>query len=88
MSHNHEFVDHLNQALDDAEVPQHHEERISCLASLVKIRKAKAESLLDGSALPDPKLLERLAKELEVSPAWLRGSKEKRLLKRPLSSHY
>ncbi len=67
------FAERLNQALDDIGAPEHREERIDVLARLAKIHRFKAETLLNGAAPADAALLTLLAREFEVSEAWLLG---------------
>lgn len=70
---NKQFAERINKALDDIGVPQKSDERIDVLSKLVKIPRFKAESLLDGTMLPDQTLLMLLTNELEVTQAWLLG---------------
>lgn len=70
---NKKFAERLNKALDDIGVPQKSDERIDVFSKLVKIPRFKADSLLNGTQLPDAALLLVLTKELEVTEAWLLG---------------
>ncbi len=67
------FAERLNQGLDDIGVPSLQHERIEAFAILIDVPRFKAESLLNGQALLDDELLEKIAKELEVQKDWLLG---------------
>lgn len=73
---NKRFSERLNRELDNIGAPAANVERIEVLSKLVKIPKFKAEALLNGATNPDPALLDALAQEFEVSPAWLVGKDE------------
>ena len=68
---NKRFSERLNRELDNIGAPEANAERIEVLSKLVKIPKFKAEALLNGATNPDAALLDALAQEFEVSPAWL-----------------
>lgn len=69
------FSEQLNRALDDLDVPILMRERASALCKMLDIPKQQAYSLLEGHAVPDDELLQRIAMELEVEPEWLLGQK-------------
>lgn len=73
---NKRFSERLNRELDNIGAPEANAERIEVLSKLVKIPKFKAEALLNGATNPDAALLDALAQEFEVSPAWLVGKDE------------
>lgn len=73
---NKRFSERLNRELDNIGAPEANAERIEVLSKLVKIPKFKAEELLNGATNPDAALLDALAQEFEVSPAWLVGKDE------------
>ena len=68
---NKKFAERLNKALDDIGVPQKSDERVDVFSKLLKIPRFKADSLLNGTMLPDAHVLELLTNELEVTEAWL-----------------
>lgn len=69
---NKKFSEQLNKALDNIDAPVINVERIEVLSKLIKIPKFKAEAFLNGM-VPDDKILNTLASELEVSIDWLIG---------------
>lgn len=78
---NKQFADKLNKELDGIDVPSLTQERVDVLAKLLKIPRFKAEAILNGLALPDDELLNRLADELEINKEWLLGKSDNRLKK-------
>ncbi len=74
---NKQFSERLNKELDEIGVPQRSNERIEVFAKLIKAPRYRAESILNGSTLPDAPLLDLLAQELEVSAEWLLGKSDK-----------
>lgn len=70
---NKKFAERLNKALDDIGVPQKSDERVDVFSKLLKIPRFKADSLLNGTMLPDEPLLVLLTNELEITQAWLLG---------------
>lgn len=70
------FSEHLNQELDNIDVPSREDERIDAFSKMFHIPKFKAEALLHGVYLPDETLLQSIAQELEVDPDWLIGKTE------------
>lgn len=75
---NKRFSERLNKELDNIGAPESSAERIEVLSKLIKVPKFKAEALLNGATNPDEALLNTLAQELEVNPAWLVGKDESR----------
>ena len=73
-----QFAQRLNQELDDIDLPQRMEDRVTLFAKLINVPRFKAETLLNGSCLPDAALLELIAKELEVSADWLLGHQQEK----------
>ena len=74
---NKQFAERLNKGLDTIGMPTLNNERIESFAKLIKVPKFKAEAFLNGSYLPNPELMEQIARELEVDTDWLLGkSKE------------
>jgi len=69
------FAQRLNSCLDDTDAPPHVRERAAILSKMLDIPKHQAWSLLEGQLLPDADLLQRIANEFEVDPAWLSGDK-------------
>ncbi|HEU5280467.1 MAG TPA: hypothetical protein VFU82_00570 [Gammaproteobacteria bacterium] len=69
------FAQRLNQCLDDADTPSLPRERANILSKMLDIPKQQAHSLLEGQTLPDQPLIDRIASEFEVDPAWLTGDK-------------
>jgi hypothetical protein len=67
------FVERLNQGLDDIGVPTLVSERVDVFAKLLDVPRFKAEAILNGRLPIDQHILEKIAKELEVSPEWLLG---------------
>ncbi len=70
------FSERLNQELDSIGVPSPMDERINVFSKLVKIPKFKAQSYINGLAMPDESTLKNLAEEFEVSVEWLSGKSE------------
>lgn len=75
---NKQFSERLNKELDAIGVPPRSDERIEVFSKLIKIPKFKAEAFLNGITVPDPKLLDLIAEELEVNADWLVGKSEQR----------
>ena len=71
------FSERLNHGLDEIGVPTLLSERIEIFAKLLDIPRFKAEAILGGRFSIDNEMLAKIAKELEVSPEWLRGEDEK-----------
>lgn len=67
------FAARLNQELDNMDFPIKMDERIEAFAKFMDIQRFKAESFLNGAAIPDNELLAKLAEELEVDAKWLTG---------------
>ncbi|CEK11435.1 hypothetical protein [Legionella hackeliae] len=76
--HYRQFAERLNKELDTIGVPPRSEERIEAFAKLVKIPKFKAEAFLNGVVIPDQKLLNSIAEELEVNAEWLIGKSDQK----------
>lgn len=75
---NKQFADRLNKELDNIGVPLLSNERVTVFAKLLKIPRFKAESFLNGFAIPDTNLLIILADELEVNADWLLGKSDQK----------
>ncbi|MFC3909221.1 hypothetical protein ACFORL_09070 [Legionella dresdenensis] len=71
-----QFSERLNRELDSIGVPLLSQERVEVFAKLLRIPRFKAEAILNGISIPDEKILELLADELEVNPEWLIGKSE------------
>ena len=71
---NREFSVRLNKELSDIGIPEKMEERIDVFSKMFKTPKYRSQEILNGNLLPDTLLLQKLAKELEVSTDWLLGS--------------
>jgi hypothetical protein len=67
------FADRLNKTLDELDMPTNSKDRASTLAKMLDIPKQQAWTLIDGQAMPNNTLLERIATELEVDSNWLMG---------------
>jgi BetR domain len=74
---NKQFAERLNKELDSIGVPSRNDERIKAFARMLDITPFKAGTVLDGSITPDQTLLQRIAKELEISAGWLLGSEQR-----------
>lgn len=70
---NRAFCDRLNKELSDIGMPERMEERVVMFSKVFKTPRYKSQEILNGNILPDTRLLQELAKELEVSTAWLLG---------------
>lgn len=68
-----EFSDRLNKELSEIGMPERLEERVNVFSKVFKTPKYKSQEILNGNLLPDTRLLQEMAKELEVSTAWLLG---------------
>lgn len=67
------FAERLNQELDHMDFPTKMDERVDAFSKFMDIQRFKAESFLNGAAIPDAELLARLAEDLEVEVKWLTG---------------
>ncbi|KTD31095.1 MULTISPECIES: hypothetical protein [Legionella] len=74
---NKQLSERLNRELDAIGVPGLIGERIQVCSKLFRLPKFKAEALLNGVAV-DPKSMEKVADELEVSVDWLLGNKKEK----------
>lgn len=72
------FAERLNKELDNIGVPPRSDERVDAFAKLIRAPKFKAEAFLNGITLPDEKLLDIIAEELEVNADWLVGKSEQK----------
>lgn len=70
---NRDFSVRLNKELSDIGIPEKMEERIDVFSKIFKTPKYRSQEILNGNLLPDTILLQKLAKELEVSTDWLLG---------------
>lgn len=68
-----DFAEKLNKCLDESEAPGLVRERASILSKLLDIPKQQAWSILEGHAIPEPSILQRIAAEFEVDLKWLCG---------------
>ena len=69
------FTQRLNKVLDDLDVPSPIRDRAVILSKMLNIPKQQAWAILEGKQSPDESLLQLIATELEVDPAWLVGDK-------------
>lgn len=67
------FSERLNHCLDETGAPAQIRERANILSKMLDIPKQQAWSLLEGQLLPDTTLIQKIANEFEVDPAWLNG---------------
>lgn len=67
------FSERLNAELDEIGMPQPTKERIETFSKLTELPRFKAQAVLNGSEIPNEKVLSFLANQLEVSVAWLLG---------------
>jgi hypothetical protein len=67
------FADQLNKILDELDAPSAVRERAVILGKMLDVPKQDAWSMLEGHMLPDAKLLQKIADELEVDVKWLTG---------------
>ena len=75
---NKRFSERLNKELDEIGVPEQLDERLIAFSKWIKLPRFKAEALLNGNMIPEPPVLELLAKEFEVSTDWLLGKTQDR----------
>lgn len=68
----------LHAELDAMDFPSRLDERVIAFSKLVKIPRFQAESILNGTKMPDETLLKHIADELEVTVTWLCGDHETR----------
>lgn len=71
------FAEQLNKTLDDLGMPSNTRERAAILSKMLHIPKQQAWSFVEGHAVPDGDLLQKMASELEVSADWLTGTGHK-----------
>ena len=69
------FAERLNSCLDETNAPIQIRERAAILSKLFAIPKHQAWNLLEGYQIPDPELLQQIAKEFDVDSKWLSGEK-------------
>ncbi|OGT37821.1 MAG: hypothetical protein A3F11_10620 [Gammaproteobacteria bacterium RIFCSPHIGHO2_12_FULL_37_14] len=69
------FAERLNNCLDETNAPFQMRERAAILSKLFDIPKSTAWNLLEGHQLPEPDLLQKIAKEFDVESNWLSGEK-------------
>lgn len=69
------FADRLNHCFDETDAPITVRERSVLLSKLVDIPKQQAWAILEAREMPDNELLEKIAKEFEVTVSWLKEGK-------------
>jgi hypothetical protein len=67
------FVERLNQILSEADLPKMPADRAEVFAKIFDLDVITAERIIDGLTLPTENLLNAIAEEFEVTPAWLSG---------------
>jgi hypothetical protein len=67
------FIERLNQILSDADLPKMPSERAEVFAKIFDLDVITAERIIDGLTIPTESLLNAIADEFEVTPAWLSG---------------
>jgi transcriptional regulator with XRE-family HTH domain len=71
------FKQRLQDALNEAELPEDPTERLAAFANIFNIKQRHEASLiLNGKKLPDADLLDKIAQEFEVSADYLRGDSD------------
>lgn len=66
-----QILENLHALLDFNHVPRDLCERTRYFAELFEIPLQESESLLEGSQVPNRKLLHEIANKFEVDPRWL-----------------
>jgi len=69
------FSERLHYCLDETGAPSSIRERAVILSKMTDIPKQLAFGLLDGHQMPAADMIEKIAVEFEVDPAWLSGEK-------------
>lgn len=69
------FSERLHHCLDETGAPPSIRERAVILSKMIDMPKQLAFSLLDGHQMPAKEMVEKIAIEFEVDPAWLSGEK-------------
>ena len=69
------FSERLHHCLDETGAPSSIRERAVILSKITDIPKQLAFSMLDGHQMPATEMIEKIATEFEVDPAWLSGKK-------------
>lgn len=67
------FSERVNRELVSAGFPSNEDEKAKAFAKVFNVSPYMADSLLHGKMSPSEALLEEIAKEFEVSQAWLTG---------------
>lgn len=67
------FTERVNKELVSAGFPSNETEKAKAFAKVFNVSPYMADSLLHGKMTPSKELLEEIAKEFEVSEAWLSG---------------
>ncbi len=80
-----EFSKRLNEVLDENGFKPRLKGRDSQLAKLMNMSKRGVGKWINGESMPHPKSLETLAKELGVSPQWLKDGQGEEVKKLPKS---
>ncbi len=65
------FAERLNKCLDEAGAPANVRERSAILSKMLQIPRQQGWMLLEGHQTPGEALLNQIAREFEVEPAWL-----------------
>lgn len=68
-----EFVEKLNQCLDDSDAPKALNKRAEALSVTLDISRQEAHSLLAAQQLPSDDMINQIANVFEVEPNWLAG---------------
>lgn len=69
------FSERLHHCLDETGAPSSIRERAVILSKMIDIPKQLAFSMLEGHQIPTTDMVDKIANEFEVDPAWLSGDK-------------
>ncbi len=75
---NKRFAERLNAELDEIGMPQRNTDRIETFAKFIDVPKFQAQSVLNGTTIPNEQVLAFLAHQLEVSVSWLLGKDDRK----------
>lgn len=70
---NRNFTLRINKELNEAGFPTDLRERTRAFAKAFHVSRHTANQILNGTSIPNPELLELIAKEFEVTQDWLLG---------------
>ena len=73
-----EFCARFNKELTRNDFPPSERDRINALKNVFGMGRVEASMLLNGRKMPSEELLDKIASEFEVSPAWLKGESSSR----------